>query len=224
MRPMRRGLEVAGLPVVQLDSGRVVGRVKEAVFDLARGRLEGLRVVVDRVEVFLAFDQVYSLGENSVTVGAEVAFAPASQMGGSGRSPTAGPQPAGAGRPGARPGGAVGKRVLDAEGRVLGFVDDVLFDPESGAVWGYEVSAGFISDFVEGRKSVPLTEELVVGPDSILLPQEEPAPIQAPSGDAPEPPGGEPELPDGGPELPGDGPELPGDEPAASGDEGGEGR
>jgi uncharacterized protein YrrD len=54
---------------------------------------------------------------------------------------------------------------------MLGYVDDVIFDPESGAVWGYELTTGLLADFVDGRKTLPLTEGLVVGPDSVVVDQ-----------------------------------------------------
>ncbi len=150
---MRRRSEVAGLPVVRVDSGQTVGRVKGARLDLGHGRLEGFVVSCRRGgEAFLPFDQVHSLGPNAVTIGAEAVLLPAgaSVEEGSGGSP-------------------LGRRVVTREGAVLGLVDDIIFDPESGAVWGYQVSGGFVSDFVNGKKAVPLTDEVVVGPDSVVV-------------------------------------------------------
>lgn len=148
---MRRRGEVAGLPVIVVDSGKAVGWVKELVFDLGQGRLRGLLVVSGGRDVFLPFDQVHCLGPTAVTVGAEVVMLPAEGAGGKVE-----PFPQ-------------GKRVLTREGQVLGFIDDVIFDPDSGAVWGYQVTAGFISDFVDGKKALPLTDDLVVGPDSVVV-------------------------------------------------------
>ncbi len=153
---MRRRGEVAGLPVVVIDSGKTVGRVKDVVFDLDHGRLRGLLVVWKGGEAFLPFDQVHNLGPQAVTVGAETVMLPADARGGA-EDPAA-----------SRP-WALGKRVLTREGQVLGFVDDVIFDPESGAVWGYQVTAGFIADFVDGKKALPLTDEMVVGPDAVVV-------------------------------------------------------
>jgi len=146
---MRRRGEVAGLPVVVVDSGRAVGRVKDVVFDLGQGRLSGFIVVSRGSRAFLPFEQVHSLGASAVTIGAEAVLVPSF------------PAPVGA--------SPVGKSVLTREGQLLGTIDDVLFDPESGAVWGYQVTAGFISDFVEGKKAVVLTEEIVEGPDSVVV-------------------------------------------------------
>lgn len=150
---MRRRGDVAGLPVVVVDSGKSVGRVRDGVFDLGRGRLKGLLVVCGAEELYLPFDQVHSLGATAVTVGADAVLLSV----GDGLSAEAQPVPQ-------------GKRVMTREGEVLGVVDDVIFDAESGAVWGYQVTGGFISDFVDGKRNVPLTEEIIVGPDALVVP------------------------------------------------------
>ncbi len=149
---MRRRAEVAGLPVVVIDSGRVLGHVTDAVFDLDNGRLDGLKVSARGAELYLPFAHVYNLGATAVTVGAEAVLQAE--------------VPRGSGFP-------KGRRVLTRGGELLGLVDDVIFDPDSGAVWGYEMTGGFIADFVEGRKTVPLTDEIVIGPDALVIPEDE---------------------------------------------------
>jgi len=148
---MRRRTELSGIPVVELDSGRVLGKVKDVDINLANGRLRGLVVALGRKEGFIPFDQIYHLGAAAVTVGAEAPILPHRRE--------EDPFP-------------VGKRVFNREGRVLGVIDDVLFDGESGSVWGYQVTAGLLSDFVDGKKGVALTNELVVGPDSVVITDE----------------------------------------------------
>jgi len=158
---MRRAGEIAGLPVVVVDSGLVIGRVKELVFDFGHGRLAGF-VVGGRDGVgYLPFDQVYSLGGTAVTVGVEAVFVPLDSV------------PAPVKRLlEARNDSPRGRRVLTRTGRMLGRVEDILLDAESGAVWGYELTGGFIDDFINGRKAVPLTDEIVTGPDTLVVPDD----------------------------------------------------
>lgn len=147
---MRSRAEIKDLPVVDVDSGRVLGRVKELLVDLSHGRVTGLLVAAGRRQLFLPFDKVETLGDSVVTVGAAVSLEPAHDV-----DPQDGP---------------VGKRVVNRDGRLLGQVGDIIFDAESGCLWGYELSAGVLADFVEGRKAVALTDELVIGPDSVITP------------------------------------------------------
>lgn len=148
---MRSRAEVRGLPVVDTDSGRVLGRVKELVVNPRRGVVTGLLLSAGRRDLFLPFDQIRVLGQAAVTVGAEVRLEPT--------------------RDGAQCEGPIGKRVVTPDGKLLGLVDDILFDAESGCLWGYELTAGVLADFVDGRKAVALTDDLVIGPDSVITPE-----------------------------------------------------
>ncbi len=162
---MRCRRDLTGLPVVEVDSGRVRGKVRDVVFNLDRGRVRGLVVSPTAGETgFLPFEQVYKVGVSAVTVGVEAQILPWD------------------GTEGDRAGVPLGKRVLSCEGEVLGVVDDVLFDPESGAVWGYQVTRGLLSDLVDGKRGVSLTDEVVVGPDSVVVPNGRLEPPQAGEG------------------------------------------
>ncbi|MCL6581304.1 MAG: PRC-barrel domain-containing protein [Firmicutes bacterium] len=156
---MRRRTDTVDLPVVAEDSGRTVGKVKDLVFDLGCGRLEGLRVAVGADEVFLPFDTV-RLDLTRVTVRREAEIGRARVRSRRGGGTTGG-------REAHEP--PLGRPVVTRAGRLIGLVDDIVFDPESGTVWGYELSTGFITDFVEGKKAVPLTDELVVGPAGVVV-------------------------------------------------------
>lgn len=50
----------------------------------------------------------------------------------------------------------IGLRVLTRDGRDLGTVDDVCFDPADGRVQGYLISGGVVADVAEGRGFLPL--------------------------------------------------------------------
>jgi uncharacterized protein YrrD len=161
---MRRRGAVDGLPVVVVDSGRTVGRVKEGVFDPDHARLTGFIVAAGPAELYLPFDQVHSVGATAITVGAEAVLLPVEV----GLPAQVGSIPE-------------GKRVVTREGELLGIVDDVIFDGESGAIWGYQVSGGFVSDFIDGKRNLPLTDELVIGPDAIVVADSER--LRRPAGD-----------------------------------------
>ncbi len=181
---MRRRTDLKGLPVVRVDSGETVGRVRDVVLDLEHGRLLGLKVALGRREVFVPWDDIHGLGVSAVTVEAGVVLGKdrgAPGQGGAARGDATRAAAEGAADSEGEPGashvaapGVLGKRVLSRDGREVGLVDDVIIDAESGSVWGYQVSGGFISDFVDGKRGVPLTDELVVGPDTVILGEDYP--------------------------------------------------
>lgn len=62
----------------------------------------------------------------------------------------------------------IGKRLMNANGDDLGVIADLVFDPEGGAVLGYELSGGFLRDVTEGRRFLPLTGGLRLGRDVVI--------------------------------------------------------
>jgi uncharacterized protein YrrD len=61
--------------------------------------------------------------------------------------------------------------VLTSDGVMIGHVSDVYFDQNLGnTVTGFEISDGFISDLVEGRKLLPLTADIMKGENAVMVP------------------------------------------------------
>ncbi|CAM2848431.1 PRC-barrel domain-containing protein [Paenibacillus sediminis] len=61
--------------------------------------------------------------------------------------------------------------VLTNDGALLGRLADVYLDQEMGnTIVGLEISDGFISDLVEGRKWLPYTPEITIGEDVLMVP------------------------------------------------------
>lgn len=61
-----------------------------------------------------------------------------------------------------------GKRLLTQTGRELGQFDDVVFDARTGLVTNYRLSAGFVSDLLDGRQRVAGSLEAVAG-DHVII-------------------------------------------------------
>ena len=61
--------------------------------------------------------------------------------------------------------------VLTHDGVLIGHVSDVYFDQHLGSnITGFEISDGFISDLMEGRKLLPFIEGIVKGEHAVLVP------------------------------------------------------
>ncbi|MNI61324.1 PRC-barrel domain protein [compost metagenome] len=61
--------------------------------------------------------------------------------------------------------------VLTRDGVTIGYVSDVYFDQELGkTITGIEISDGFISDLMEGRKVLPFIPEMTMGENVIMVP------------------------------------------------------
>lgn len=158
MAPLRRR-EVIGLPMLT-DAGERLGDVEDVLvnrsgrrvmgFLLAGGgRLSGHRVY--------PFEEVRAVGDGAVVVAQPGAVLRTRQVNRLRRLL-------------ARHADLVGKRLVSRSGQDLGVIADLVFDPETGAVLGYELSGGFLRDVTEGRGFLPVSAGLVVGTDAVIAP------------------------------------------------------
>lgn len=188
--PVRLGRELLGLPVrAGRSDGPTLGHVADLWLDLSQGRLAGLLVETGDQRVTLPVDPSDRLEQAAVVL--------------TGVDPQRGPekpQPAdttnwlrlvGDGPDGGGP-GLCGLRVADGSGRPLGRWEDVWIDTRRGTLEAVELSQGLIEDVIHGRKAVPLSGLLAVGPRRALL---EP-PQSGPEAQTAAPPA----QPDAGPE------------------------
>lgn len=63
----------------------------------------------------------------------------------------------------------LGKLVLSSRGDTLGVVRDLLFDTSSGAIKAYELSEGYLDDFLHGRHIVGIDYENLLTGKSIIF-------------------------------------------------------
>ena len=66
----------------------------------------------------------------------------------------------------------VGKDVITQTGTLLGSVEDVYIDEDLHKIVGYELSEGFLVDLKEGRKFMRVHPEMMVGADTLLVPDD----------------------------------------------------
>lgn len=156
--------QLVGLPVIVIHSGKLIGKVKDAWFD-EHWQLNGL--IVDFANWYatsvkaVEWSNVLSCGEDAVIIASEEAVI---RM---------------------KP-----RRVLRAfytgiiklkdmpvvtvQGLQLGRVSDVYFYPFQGTqIVGYELTDGFVSDLMEGRKWLKMPSDpgqVLLGENAIIVP------------------------------------------------------
>lgn len=62
-----------------------------------------------------------------------------------------------------------GKVIMTKEGEHLGILEDVYFQEELGTIVGYELSDGFFSDIIDGKRVVKTDEPPAIGKDAIIV-------------------------------------------------------
>lgn len=156
--------QLIGLPVIVIHSGKLVGTVKDAWFD-EHWQLKGL--ILDSAKWFassvkiVAWENVLTCGEDTVIISSEdviIRMKPMQLL----RSFYT---------------GVVKLKdlpVMTVQGLQLGRVSDVYFYPFQGTqIVGYELTDGFVSDLMEGRKWLKAPSDpdtVLLGEDAIIVP------------------------------------------------------
>jgi uncharacterized protein YrrD len=157
---VRRAVDIVGTQVMNVSSGEIVGRVHDLLFD-REGRLKGLllekKYWFGKVP-YLPVSQLLSIGEDLVTIEAEPQLTNESIEDGWVHLVNGDQK-------------MKGVPVITSNGQQLGILEDVYFQEEVGTIIGYELSDGFFSDLMEGRRMIKRPSKLLIGKDAFVVHQ-----------------------------------------------------
>lgn len=155
---MRRR-DVIGLPVVTAEGERL-GDVEELLVNRSGRKVIGLLLsggnALQGRRVY-PYEEVRAIGDGAVVVSQRRAVLRTRRS-------------ARLNRLAADRGDLVGRRLLSPGGDDLGMIADLVFDPGTGRVLGYDLTGGFIRDVTEGRRFLPVAVEWVIGRDAVICP------------------------------------------------------
>ncbi len=159
---MRKGHSILGLQVISQESAKHLGKVLDLVFDHDADECIAL---VLRERGFLGFGsgqvvpwgEIVSIGKDAVMVRSENSVVNPQEHG---RLQDVMDREA----------HLSGTRIVTEDGRDVGTFAEIYVDEQSGKVLGYEVSGGFVSDTMSGKRYIPSerTDHLRVGQDVLL--------------------------------------------------------
>lgn len=153
--------EMIGLAVFDVENGKEIGKIHDFILDekwiITGLELEGKALFSSYVKT-VAWEDVAAYGEDAVMIRSKEAVQkteadkiPLTYI--SGRRKLKDMQ------------------VLTEDGVLLGRISDVYFEQEQGnTILGLEISDGFVSDLIEGRRWLPCTTEMVIGESAVMAP------------------------------------------------------
>ncbi|NLY54837.1 MAG: hypothetical protein GX060_09520 [Firmicutes bacterium] len=157
---MQRVRHLIGLPVMTVATGERLASVKSVVIDLVCGYVRAL--VVHKGSLFrqpqaIAIEQVHSLEEDAILLKeGEKPMLLATLL---------------ASMPEAQTDEVLfGRQIMTEDGKVLGSLDDVFFDPSDGRISHYSLSDGLLQSLLQGSAMIPAPTQPIVGEESIVIP------------------------------------------------------
>ncbi|MDU8672506.1 PRC-barrel domain-containing protein [Paenibacillus polymyxa] len=153
--------DMIGLAVFDVEDGKQIGKIHDfmltADWRITGIELEGKGLFLSHVKM-VAWDDIVAYGEDAIMIRNQQAVRKKEAhdiqhtylLG---------------------PGKLKDLSVLTEEGLMLGHISDVYFDQEMGNnIIGLEISDGFVSDIIEGRKWLPCTEDMSIGENAVMVP------------------------------------------------------
>ena len=156
---MYRITELIGLPVLSLVDGKQIGEVQDLIVDISKSLLRGLLVSSEAWFAdcrFVLFCDIYRTGADAIMLRDASCLLPLDQVDMQGCFKVQ---------------DLAGKTIFTESGLYLGMLGDIYFQRTTGELTGYEVSDGVISDFLFGRKAMPLPKAQLVHSNRLLVPE-----------------------------------------------------
>lgn len=172
---MRKGSDIIGLKVIseeaKADEKANLGTVKDLIFDHETDEL--LALLISEKDLFglidaqiVPWNQVLHVGADAVMVQSTTSKIPAHDD-------------ARVKEVMDRETVLSGTKIYTTDGKDLGTFADMYVDEHSGRVVGYEVSGGFVSDTMSGKRFIQASEDINIAKDVALVPPSVAADIEA---------------------------------------------
>ena len=159
---MITGKSLMGKPIIGQEDGAHVGNVHDLIFD--HDTDEVVSLVLYNKDLFGLIDAVIVPWRNVLNIGEAVILVPNA---GAKMKLKDDPRSRDLSK---RETALSGTQVLSTDGQKLGTLADMCLDEKTGKVVGYEVSGGFISDTLHGKKFVPAPPGLAIGDNAAIAP------------------------------------------------------
>ncbi|ACL69329.1 PRC-barrel domain-containing protein [Halothermothrix orenii] len=159
---MYKGIEIIGLPVVEINTGRVLGEVEDIIFSEFDGLVKGF-VIRNKNKYFLETHNINRIGEDAITVLSQDLLKPWEEHNTVEENEQTFQTLNNT---------IFGERVMTTSGKEVGKVKDLIIDENKNSVIGFELTEGVIQDLLEGRNLLPLSNNLIYGQDTLLLDEE----------------------------------------------------
>ena len=160
---MIRATELGGRAVVDMDAAEKVGKVEKVILDPDARRIAGFQVahggslLGSPTRLTLPASSVHAIGPDAITVHGSVVMSDLSRL-----------------ESLPRVSDVLGRKVVSEGGRLLGKVDDVLIDGETGGIIGYALSHNSPTSYLRADADFHAGSKLIVAPDSAIMSELDP--------------------------------------------------
>lgn len=154
---MYKGQEIIDLPVINLETGKEIGKIKDVVFDPEKRIITGL-IIEEKSwlqgDHMVPYERLHGIGEDAVTIEDDSVL---TELDGTKECLDEVNS------------NVIGTRVVTNDGKELGSIEDIILDPANGKLDSYEISDGLVQDIMEGRGVLNVSNNLKHGEDVVIV-------------------------------------------------------
>ncbi|SKC69775.1 PRC-barrel domain-containing protein [Maledivibacter halophilus] len=156
---MLKTSDLIGFPILCADEKNFIGEVKDAILDLDSCRLSGL--IIDYGSIIhytrvIDFNSIYGISKNEVIVKFKKNIQQIKNFKLNEKFMKKSEK-------------IVGVEVVENEGKLLGFIKDVIFEEKSGNILGFILTNGVIDDIFNGMEILPLDGPIVFNKNKFII-------------------------------------------------------
>ncbi|MBD1381254.1 PRC-barrel domain-containing protein [Metabacillus arenae] len=151
---MRTFKQIKGLPVIEYQSAKQIGRVTDLIFS-QNGIIAGICVNSGLLQKSRQYPKssIVSIGQDCVMVDCAKSRDKFTQQ-----------------NLGFLSNHLYHKTVFSSNGNILGLLEDVYFCEQVGTILAYELTEGFFADLTEGKKQIsPQTPQIKVSKEALVV-------------------------------------------------------
>jgi uncharacterized protein YrrD len=157
---MQASKKIAGLPIINLENGELLGKVKGILINPIAHSI-GALVLEQKANLFrdarlIPYGQIENIGESAVTVPNKAAVIKASS------SPDLQKllrhsMP------------LIGEKVMTVGGKLLGIIHEYYFDPEDGRLVSIDLEGSFLESIFKGKTSLYCSSIKTIGKQAVII-------------------------------------------------------
>jgi uncharacterized protein YrrD len=147
-----------GLPVLELETGEQIGEVQEVLVDVAGAvvcKMEIISTLLFAGKKQLSFADAHGFGRDAVMISSRTLLQD---------------EPEEVVNNCYRLADLCDKAIFTENGLQLGIVADLIYNEHTGEITAYELSDGFITDWIHGLQVMPLPQTQIITEDRLIVP------------------------------------------------------
>lgn len=156
---MKSVKNLIGIKILEIKTGKEIGKVKEVLFSEKKVRILGL--LVNQKGIFkearaIQYKNVDNIGEDVIIIKDKKIIEKLNTLPSLYNSYK-------------EKNDIIGLEVFSDNGESLGYIDDIVFEEKNGKVMGFILTDGFIQDILEGKNTLPFNTEISIMEDTIII-------------------------------------------------------